>query len=287
MEKVNKVGDKQEIVPSQSNQDITGKASKSLSKQFSRLSPRSGINSVTTPQAGERKLRSDCKWYYMFLRNAEMKRFIDLFTGCKEVVVKDVGSDGTSTTTNELKFKFKIFPYTTSDHKGRFENIDYNKEEYEKRKKAALAVTEAFQTGSADKLNALTDKDKIEGDGYLFVCAPKDELDVVLTNTLPRKYLVTDYLTGKPAVIPEHQMQEFIYFYLSMPYTVQLLSHSLEEYTKKKIKIRITAGVFAGKEGYIMRLNRNNKLVFAFGNMTVAIGSIKAFPFERVGEEEE
>lgn len=31
-----------------------------------------------------------------------------------------------------------------------------------------------------------------------------------------------------------------------------------------------------------MRLHRNTKLVFAFGNMTVAISYLQAFPFEKV-----
>ena len=45
----------------------------------------------------------------------------------------------------------------------------------------------------------------------------------------------------------------------------------------------VTAGgVFQGKEGCIMRLHRNTKLVFAFGNMTVAINYLQAFPFEKV-----
>ena len=47
-------------------------------------------------------------------------------------------------------------------------------------------------------------------------------------------------------------------------------------------EVHITGGVFQGKEGCIMRLHRNTKLVFAFGNMTVAISYLQAFPFEKV-----
>lgn len=47
-------------------------------------------------------------------------------------------------------------------------------------------------------------------------------------------------------------------------------------------KIRITGGVFRGKEGCIMRLHRNTRLVFAFGNMTVAVSYLHAFPFEKI-----
>ena len=84
------------------------------------------------------------------------------------------------------------------------------------------------------------------------------------------------------AVIPHRQMEEFIYLYESMPYNIELMDKPLEEYIQKKQKIRITGGVFQGKEGCIMRLHRNTKLVFAFGNMTVAISYLQAFPFEKV-----
>ena len=68
----------------------------------------------------------------------------------------------------------------------------------------------------------------------------------------------------------------------SMPYNIELMDKPLEEYIQKKQKIRITGGVFQGKEGCIMRIHRNTKLVFAFGNMTVAISYLQAFPFEKV-----
>lgn len=67
-----------------------------------------------------------------------------------------------------------------------------------------------------------------------------------------------------------------------IPFPLIVLDKPLEEYIQKKQKIRITGGVFQGKEGCIMRLHRNTKLVFAFGNMTVAISYLQAFPFEKV-----
>lgn len=231
---------------------------------------------------GMGKVHSGAKWYYMFLRNAEMKRYIDIFTGRKKVAVNTADGDGENTTVSNITFHFTVFPYTTSDHKRRFEQCPYTKDEYEERRNAASLVTDAFSADTTDKLNALTTKETIRGDGYLFVFATKKDLETVLTNTLPRQYLVTDYTTGKPAEIPARQMQEFIYLYYSMPYNIELLEHSLEEYTKKKTKIRITAGIFKGKEGYIMRMNRNNRLVFAFGAMTIAINYLHAFPFEKV-----
>ena len=73
-----------------------------------------------------------------------------------------------------------------------------------------------------------------------------------------------------------------IYLYESMPYNIELMNRPLEDYLQKKQRIRITGGVFRGKEGCIMRLHRNTRLVFAFGNMTVAVSYLHAFPFEKI-----
>ena len=226
---------------------------------------------------GEGKEYSDGKWYYLFLHNKELKRYIEIFTGKKTVIVKT-----RSGVEEERRFCFKVFSYTTADHKKRFEQCPYSKEAYAERRESALAVREAFATGSTQKLNALTNEKEIIGDGYLFVCAPLEELNLILVNMTPRQYLATNYKSYSAAVIPHRQMEEFIYLYESMPYNIELMERSLEDYIQKKQKIRITSGIFKGKEGCIMRLHRNTKLVFAFGNMTVAISYLHAFPFERI-----
>ena len=179
-------------------------------------------------------------------------------------------------------FCFKVFSYTAADHRKRFEQCAYTKEEYTARRDSARVVKEAFATGSTQKLNTLTDEKEIAGNGWLFVCAPLDQLERILSAMLPRQYLVTDYNTHRAAVIPQSQMEEFIYLYESMPYNIELMNRPLEDYLQKKQKIRITGGVFRGKEGCIMRLHRNTRLVFAFGNMTVAVSYLHAFPFEKI-----
>ena len=92
----------------------------------------------------------------------------------------------------ERYFCFKVFSYTSADHKRRFERCPYSKEEYAARRESAFAVKEAFATGSVQKLNALTDEKEITGDGYLFVCAPLDKLNLILANLFPRQYLAKD-----------------------------------------------------------------------------------------------
>ncbi|WP_455666043.1 transcriptional regulator [Phocaeicola sp.] len=259
------------------DQNITSKAPKLLLSSSIAFSSDPGSNQGVASLMGEGKEYSDGKWYYLFLHNKELKRYIEIFTGKKTVRIKT-----RSGIEEERRFCFKVFSYTTADHKKRFEKCPYNKEAYAERRESAFAVREAFATGSTQKLNALTNEKEIIGDGYLFVCAPLEELNLILVNMTPRQYLATNYKSYSAAVIPHRQMEEFIYLYESMPYNIELMERPLEEYIQKKQKIRITSGIFKGKEGCIMRLHRNTKLVFAFGNMTVAISYLHAFPFEKV-----
>lgn len=259
------------------NQNITSEAPRLLPCSSIAFGSDPGSNQVITSLTGVGKEHAVEKWHYLFLRNKELKRYIEIFTGRKTVMIKT-----RSGAEEERRFYFKVFSYTTADHKKRFEQCCYNKEEYADRRESALAVKEAFATGSTQKLNALTDAKEVIGDGYLFVCAPLEDLNLILVNMLPRQYLATNYKSYGAAVIPHREMEEFIYLYESMPYNIELMDKPLEDYALKKQRIRITSGIFKGKEGCIMRLHRNMKLVFAFGNMTVAISYLHAFPFEKI-----
>lgn len=108
-------------------------------------------------------------------------------------------------------------------------------------------MKEAFATGSTQKLNALTNEKGIEGNGWLFVCAPLGQLECILSAMLPRQYLVTDYNTHRAAVIPQRQMEEFIYLYESMPYNIELMNWPLEDYLQKSNESVLPVVSFGGK----------------------------------------
>ncbi len=169
------------------NQNITGKAPRLLPCSSIASCPDQGSDLITTSQTGEEKEYPDHKWYYMFLRNRELKRYIEIFTGRRAVMINT-----RSGIKEERYFCFKVFSYTSADHKRRFERCPYSKEEYAARRESAFAVKEAFATGSVQKLNALTDEKEITGDGYLFVCTPLDELNLILAHLFPRQYLAKD-----------------------------------------------------------------------------------------------
>ena len=233
------------VLPSD-NQNITSEAPKLLLCSSIASGSDLGSNEGITPMAGIGKEYPELSWYYLYLSNKELKRYISVFSGRKAVRLRTP-----SGTVEERFFCFKVFSYTATDHRKRFEQCAYTKEEYTARRDSARVVKEAFATGSTQKLNTLTNEKGIEGNGWL-------------------------------AVIPQRQMEEFIYLYESMPYNIELMNRPLKDYLQKKQRIRITGGVFRGKEGCIMRLHRNTRLVFAFGNMTVAVSYLHAFPFEKI-----
>ena len=259
------------------NQNIMSEAPKLLLCSSITSDSDLGSNSEITSSARIGEEHPEVNWYYLYLSNKELKRYVAVFSGRKAVRLRTPSGDA-----EESYFCFKVFSYTEADHEKRFEQCAYTKQEYTARRDSVRVVKEAFATDSAGKLNALTDEKEIAGSGWLFVCAPLDQLNLILSVMLPRQYLVTDYNTHRAAVIPGRQMEEFIYLYESMPYNIELMNRPLEDYLQKKQRIRITGGVFRGKEGCLMRLHRNTRLVFAFGNMTVAVSYLHAFPFEKI-----
>ena len=190
------------------NQDITSEAPKLLLCSSIASASDPGSNAVTKPQAGIGKEHPELSWYYMYLSYKELKRYIAVFSGRKAVKLRT--SEGI---TEECYFCFKVFSYTEAGHRKRFEQCDYTKQEYAARRESARIVKEAFSTGSASQLNALTDEKEVQSSGWLFVCAPLEQLQRILSAMLPRQYLVTDYVTHRAAVIPQCQMEEFIYLY--------------------------------------------------------------------------
>lgn len=80
--------------------------------------PDQGSDLITTLQTGEEKEYPDHKWYYMFLRNRELKRYIEIFTGRRAVMINT-----RSGIKEERYFCFKVFSYTSAVNKRRFDGV--------------------------------------------------------------------------------------------------------------------------------------------------------------------
>ena len=82
--------------------------------------------------AGIGKEYPELSWYYLYLSNKELKRYISVFSGRKAVRFRTL-----SGSVEEEFFCFKVFSYTAADHRKRFEQCAYTKEEYTARRDSA------------------------------------------------------------------------------------------------------------------------------------------------------
>ena len=68
------------------------------------------------------------------------------------------------------------------------------------------------------------------------------------------------------------------------PERVTFLSDPFEKFARNHVKLRVLTGIFAGCEGYIIRIDRDRQLVFDFGGYAVAIRGVRKEDFEEVKE---
>ena len=68
------------------------------------------------------------------------------------------------------------------------------------------------------------------------------------------------------------------------PERVRFLLRPFKYYAGGNVKLRITSGFFAGLEGYVIRIDRDRRLVMNVGGMSVAISGVHCETFEVVEE---
>lgn len=85
-----------------------------------------------------------------------------------------------------------------------------------------------------------------------------------------------DRCKGVPASIKDKVMQPFMTVLKDNPERVTFLRDPFEKFAKDHVKLRVLTGIFAGCEGYIVRIDRDRQLVFDFGVMLLpSVASIK------------
>lgn len=118
--------------------------------------------------------------------------------------------------------------------------------------------------------------------GLVFVQGDAKEIQHCIDEAGLKCYLCKDCGTGKVARIPHSQMRTFMCVSKAHPDNVRFLLRPLHYYANNNTLLRITSGDFAGLEGYIVRIDRDRKLVMNIGGMTVAIGGVHKSVFEKV-----
>ena len=122
--------------------------------------------------------------------------------------------------------------------------------------------------------------------GLIFLQGTPRELQRYLNETFPNYHLVNNCSTHQPATIPDSVMQPFMRVLETSPERVRFLLHPFKYYAGGNIKLRITSGYLAGMEGYVIRIDRDRRLVMDVGGMSVAIAGIHCERFEVVEEDD-
>ena len=121
--------------------------------------------------------------------------------------------------------------------------------------------------------------------GLVFLQGNPKELQEYLNWNFPHTYLCKNCSTGKAAVIPDSQMRPFMRINETEPDRIRFLLKPFHYYARNRILLRITTGEMAGLEGYIIRIDRDRRLVMSIGGLSVAISGVHAEHFEEVEQD--
>lgn len=120
--------------------------------------------------------------------------------------------------------------------------------------------------------------------GLIFIQGKTKVIKKYLWERFPQYHLVNDCSTRKAAVIPDSVMQPFMRIAGTDPSRIRFLVNPLTHYAEGNTLVEIMTGPLAGLQGYIIRIDRDRKLVIGVGDMTVAIGGVHKENFEKVEE---
>lgn len=120
--------------------------------------------------------------------------------------------------------------------------------------------------------------------GLIFIQGKTKVIRKYLWERFPQYHLVNDCSTRKAAVIPDSVMQPFMRIAGIDPSRIRFLVNPLTHYAEGNTLVEIMTGPLAGLQGYIIRIDRDRKLVIGVGDMTVAIGGVHKENFEKVEE---
>lgn len=120
--------------------------------------------------------------------------------------------------------------------------------------------------------------------GLIFIQGKTKVIRKYLWERFPQYHLVNDCSTRKAAVIPDSVMQPFMRIAGTDSSRIRFLVNPLTHYAEGNTLVEIMTGPLAGLQGYIIRIDRDRKLVIGVGDMTVAIGGVHKENFEKVEE---
>ena len=118
--------------------------------------------------------------------------------------------------------------------------------------------------------------------GLVFFQGIVKDTESYLKERFPSTHLCKNCSTGRTALIPDSQMQPFMRISEASPERIRFLLHPFHYYARNRIKLRITTGDLAGLEGFVVRIDRDRRLVMDVGGISVAVAGVHAEKFEEV-----
>lgn len=199
-------------------------------------------------------------WSYLFIRNRDAENF---------------------SLKAETEGGFKTFVHRTiiTDAPGKTSKVkseDQGSGKSEKGKPNGSAQDREASNGTTEGRPTIS--------GLIFIQGKTKVIKKYLWERFPQYHLVNDCSTRKAAVIPDSVMQPFMRIAGTDPSRIRFLVNPLTHYAEGNTLVEIMTGPLAGLQGYIIRIDRDRKLVIGVGDMTVAIGGVHKENFEKVEE---
>lgn len=215
-------------------------------------------------------------WSYLFVRKRDAEYFslkAETEGGFKTFVHRTIITEATGKTSGGNSDKRKSKRLSGDRTSGKSPNVESDN-----------LATETTSDNPEIKPTGKPTEGRPTISGLIFIQGKTKVIKKYLWERFPQYHLVNDCSTRKAAVIPDSVMQPFMRIAGTDPSRIRFLVNPLTHYAEGNTLVEIMTGPLAGLQGYIIRIDRDRKLVIGVGDMTVAIGGVHKENFEKVEE---
>jgi len=233
-------------------------------------------NRSTDMEAAHDRSQDPAPWSYLFIRNRDAENFslkAETEGGFKTFVHRTIITEATGKTSGGNSDKRKSRRLSGDRTSGKSPNVESDN-----------LATETTSDNQEIKPTGKPTEGRPTISGLLFIQGKTKVIKKYLWERFPQYHLVNDCSTRKAAVIPDSVMQPFMRIANTDPSRIRFLVNPLTHYAEGNTLVEIMTGPLAGLQGYIIRIDRDRKLVIGVGDMTVAIGGVHKENFEKVEE---
>lgn len=227
-------------------------------------------------EATHDKSHDPVPWSYLFIRNRDAENFslkAETEGGFKTFVHRTIITEATGKTSGWNSDKRKSKRLSGDRTSGKSPNVESDN-----------LTTETTSDNQEIKPTGKPTEGRPTISGLIFIQGKTKVIKKYLWERFPQYHLVNDCSTRKAAVIPDSVMQPFMRIANTDPSRIRFLVNPLTHYAEGNTLVEIMTGPLAGLQGYIIRIDRDRKLVIGVGDMTVAIGGVHKENFEKVEE---